>query len=153
MKFLWANEHCKFYANYSFAPNTYMQSHIFTKLYSMVEEHVKISLIPILLQMVKGGRYSNRLKMPTLKRPQVMPRLSKSHGTCLHMCFDSWGTHLLRWLVSSALRFSAILSSLETYLHKRCVTQPTWQPQNGNPFSQSVIRMTSVPLLPTPPLI
>ena len=45
-----------------------------------------------------------------------MPRLSKSHGTCLHMCFDSWGTHLLRWLVSSALRFSAILS-LEKYLH------------------------------------
>ena len=89
MKFLWANENCKFYANYSFAPNTYMQSHIFTKLYSMVEEHVKISLNPILLQMVKGGRYSNRLKMPTLKRPQVMPRLSKSHGTCLHMCFDS----------------------------------------------------------------
>ena len=45
-----------------------------------------------------------------------MPCLSKSHGTCLHMCFDSWGTHLLRWLVSSALRFSAILS-LEKYLH------------------------------------
>ena len=31
----------QFYASYSFAPSTYKQSHFFTKLYSMVEEHVK----------------------------------------------------------------------------------------------------------------
>ena len=42
-----------------------------------------------------------------------MPRLSESHGTGFHVFLDSWGTLLSLLLVSSALRFSATLSSLK----------------------------------------
>ena len=78
-----------FYANYFFDPKTYMQRHILGR------GACQMSLIPLLLQLAKGWRYTTPLKMENsienanFEQVQLRPCLTHSDATSVHICVPS----------------------------------------------------------------
>ena len=100
MRFLWANENCKFYANCSFAPNTYMQSHIFTKcstheLWTKTDKTVGSIFFKIFSCFVQSHQRSSANSLPKMAAPwdtyvKWPPYWYIENGHQLLYCLHPW---------------------------------------------------------------